>query len=193
MNKLILASGSPRRKQLLTDLGIRFEVLTPNIPEIKRPGETARGYVTRLSKSKAKAVFKSGKSWCVLSADTIVVLGKEILEKPKSKVDAIKMLKKLSGKSHEVLTGFCLLTDDKMISQVVRTKIRFAAMPDKFWKWYVSTGEPLDKAGAYAAQGGGMSFIKEVKGSYSNVVGLPLAEVLFAFQKNFKKKLYELR
>ena len=200
--ELILASGSPRRQQMLKDLGVSFRVQTPDINESRLRGEPALNYVLRLAQEKAESVatklgFMSNNQqdgWAILAADTIVVYGKLVLGKPTSKEDAVKMLRKLSGRTHEVITGYCWLgaQAEKYKSAVthVRTKVTFMDMPDEFWSWYVSTGEPMDKAGSYAAQGIGISFIEKVSGSYSNVIGLPLPQVLKTYAKLFGTELH---
>lgn len=192
---LVLASTSPRRIQMFTDLRVDFQTVSPGVEEKRGRGESPRAYVLRLSKEKAESVrvklsLGAGiDDWFILAADTTVVLGKELLEKPRDAAHAVRMLKKLSGKRHTVLTGFswqgCVGGRVRRVSQVVATDVAFAKRPDAFWRWYVSTGEPMDKAGAYAAQGIGLSFVREYKGSYSNVVGLPFSEVLDAFAKAF--------
>lgn len=199
--EFILASASPRRQQMLRDLGVSFKIQSPDINETRLRGEPALNFVQRLAREKAEQVVnKVGKTessgdWCVLAADTIVVYGKLVLGKPENEDDAVKMLKKLSGRTHEVLTAYSWIgvKGGKARTAVgyVRTKVTFADHPADFWKWYVSTGEPMDKAGAYAAQGIGMSFIEKVSGSYSNVVGLPLSHVLAAFKKAFGGDLRE--
>lgn len=205
--ELILASASPRRQQMLRDLGVSFRVQAPDIDESRLRGEPAPIYVQRLAKEKAGSVAqKLGKlgersdelptDWAVLAADTIVVHGKLVLGKPASRDEAVKMLRKLSGKSHEVITAYCWLgsRDCKLRASAshVRTKVSFADLTPEFCEWYVSTGEPMDKAGSYAAQGIGMSFIERVSGSYSNVVGLPLSHVLSSFKRAFGGELSEL-
>ncbi len=194
--KIILGSASPRRQQMLRDLGIRFETIPANVPEEKTKSEKPLSYVLRLAKDKALAVASRQKidgNWAVLTADTIVISGKTVLEKPREPEDAVRMLKKLSGKTHEVITAWCwtgaIGKRKKTVTGFCRTKVTFERNSSDFWRWYVTTGEPMDKAGAYAAQGVGMSFIKKVNGSYSNVVGLPLSDVLESFRKTFGKDL----
>lgn len=199
--ELILASASPRRQQMLRDLGIVFKIQSPNIDETRLRGEPASNFVLRLASEKAESVVRklrkseSQNDWAVLAADTTVVYGKHVLNKPRDEDDAVKMLKKLSGRTHDVITAYCWIGvragKARSVASHVRTKVTFADMPSDFWKWYVSTGEPMDKAGAYAAQGIGMSFIERVSGSYSNVVGLPLSHVLASFKKSFGGDLRE--
>ncbi len=193
--RLILGSGSPRRQQMLRDLGVAFETHAPDILEKKLRGEPPLHFVRRLAREKAERVVadlsleaEQG-PWVVLSADTIVVHARAVLGKPESAEDALRMLKRLSGESHEVITAFHWAGRSasalKSVGAFQRTKVFFADKPLDFWRWYVSTGEPMDKAGAYAAQGIGISFIEKVIGSYSNVVGLPLPQVLSLYTKAF--------
>ncbi len=193
--RLILASSSPRRIQMLRDLGAPIDVIKPDVPEVRRRGESPRVYVKRLAREKAAAVQmreglgEGATPWYILAADTTVVMGSRLLEKPKDAQDALRMLAALNGKTHEVLTAFCWLGRKGhrivMANEVVSTKVKFARRSPSFWRWYVSTGEPMDKAGAYAAQGIGLSFVAGYKGSYANVVGLPLPEVLESFETTF--------
>ncbi|WP_242346895.1 Maf family protein [Anaeromyxobacter terrae] len=174
--RLVLASQSPRRRELLAQLGVPHEVLPANTDESVRPGEPAREYVARVAREKARAVPGE----LVLAADTAVVLGGEVLGKPRDAEDARRMLAALSGSAHEVLTGVCIRrlmgADALELEAVVSTTVRFAPLDPASIAWYVGTGEPLDKAGAYAIQGAGGAFVLAVQGSVSNVVGLPLAE-----------------
>ena len=189
---------------MLKDLGIGFKILAPNIDEKRLRGEPVLNFVQRLAREKAEAVADQIEfhaqgpakgDWAVLAADTIVVHGNQVFGKPVSKDDAVKMLKRLSGRTHEVITAFCWIgtkaAKESSHVGVVRTKVTFAEMDSSFWTWYAATGEPMDKAGAYAAQGIGMSFIQKVSGSYSNVIGLPLPQVLQAFEKIFGEDLRE--
>lgn len=200
--RFILASGSPRRQQMLSDLHLSFDVEVPRVIEKRLRGEPADHYVRRLAAEKARAVAeknnlfgRSSLEWAVLAADTVVVHDKVVYEKPKDPADAVRMLKKLSGRTHDVLTGYCWLGAHlgkcREVVASVRTKVTFARRPSEFWSWYVSTGEPMDKAGAYAAQGIGVSFIEKVSGSYANVVGLPLAQVIDSFERAFGARFDE--
>jgi septum formation protein len=173
--QLTLASQSPRRRELLALLGIAPEVRPAHTDETVRPGETPESYARRVAADKAAAVPGE----LVLGADTVVVLGHEILGKPRDAEDARRMLRALSGRVHRVLTAVCLrragaepLVRDRLVS----TEVVFAPLSAAEVDWYVGTGEPLDKAGAYAVQGAGGLFVREVRGSVSNVVGLPLHE-----------------
>jgi septum formation protein len=181
--RLVLASRSPRRRELLASVGVEAEIRPADTDESVQAGEGADGYVRRVAREKARAVPSS---WgeIVLAADTAVVLGSEILGKPRDEADARRMLRALSGSTHVVATGVHGLAPGagpvaaREESLVVSTAVRFATLSDDRIAWYVATGEPLDKAGAYALQGAGGSLVRGVAGSVSNVVGLPLAETL---------------
>ncbi|MFH1076450.1 MAG: Maf family protein [Pseudomonadota bacterium] len=181
--ELILASASPRRQELLKSAGIIFTVKPSGVDEARINEESPKAHVQRLALLKASEVaIGNGKSWA-LAADTVVVIDGLILGKPKDQGHAKSMIFRLSGVTHTVLTGFCLRHHglDKNYSDIVETKVTFRNISVPEIDWYVATGEPFDKAGAYAAQGKAMSFIRCVEGSYTNVVGLPLAEVLEMF------------
>jgi septum formation protein len=173
--RLVLASQSPRRRELLEQLGIPLEVRPANTDESALTGEAPRAYVARVAREKARAVAGG----VVLAADTAVVLGDVVLGKPRDPEDARRMLRALSGTTHEVLTAVCVRTggpEPAEHERVVATEVAFAPLSAAEVDWYVATGEPLDKAGAYAIQGAGSAFVLSVRGSVSNVVGLPLAE-----------------
>jgi septum formation protein len=172
--RLVLASQSPRRRELLGQLGLTLDVRPSNADESVRPGEPPRDYVLRVAREKARAVPGE----LVLAADTAVVLGDEVLGKPAGAEDARRMLRALSGTDHEVLTAVVVrrAAPALELDAVVATRVRFARLGPREIDWYVATGEPLDKAGAYAIQGSGGAFVLSVEGSVSNVVGLPLAE-----------------
>jgi septum formation protein len=174
--RLVLASQSPRRRELLGQLGLALEIRPADTDERVLPGAPARDYVLRVAREKARAVPGD----VVLAADTAVVLRGEVLGKPLDAEDARRMLRALSGTRHEVLTGVCVRRNASALGveldAVVATEVAFARLGDAEIDWYVGTGEPLDKAGAYAIQGSGGAFVEEVRGSVSNVVGLPLAE-----------------
>jgi nucleoside triphosphate pyrophosphatase len=172
--RLVLASQSPRRRELLEQLGVALEVRPAHVDETVHAGEAAADYVLRVAREKSRAVPGD----VVLGADTAVVLRGEVLGKPRDAEDARRMLQALSGTAHEVLTAVCVRRTAVRIeaSAVVTSTVRFARLSPAQISWYVGTREPLDKAGAYAIQGAGGAFVVGVEGSVSNVVGLPLAE-----------------
>ena len=169
---LILASSSPRRAELLRAAGIDFKIRPAGVDETIGPNEPPRDYVVRLSSEKARAVVRGDE--LALGADTTVVINGEIIGKPVDVEEAGRMLRALSGQWHEVLTGVTLARADRVVSAVSSTRVKFAELSDDEIKWYVSTGEPMDKAGAYAIQGHASLFVERIEGSYSNVVGLPV-------------------
>jgi septum formation protein len=179
---LILASASPRRADLLRAAGITFEVRAANVDETPRQGEQPGAYVERLAVEKASAVAAAEPDVPVLAADTAVVVDGHILGKPTDALDAAHMLRQLSGRRHEVMTGVCLLTrlgearsaDRAPRVSVSTTGVWFAVLDPDEVAWYVATGEPMDKAGGYAIQGYASRFVTAIEGSYSNVVGLPV-------------------
>lgn len=175
--RLILASGSPRRRAFLESLGLHFEVAPAELDETPLPAEEPRAYVRRLAAQKAEAVGIRFPQAAVLAADTTVVLEDEVLGKPQDASEARRMLQRLSGRSHRVLTGVALGGAARG-SVVVETEVRFRVLEEAQLRWYVASGEPMDKAGAYAIQGLGGAFVERITGSYSNVVGLPLVETL---------------
>jgi septum formation protein len=176
VNVLVLASQSPRRRELLERAGIPFVVRVADIDESVREGEQAQQYVRRLAARKAMAVPR-GDGECVLAADTTVVLGGEILGKPVDAADAARMLRGLAGRSHEVLTGICLRYRDQLMIDAAVTVVTFGEMTEEEIAAYVATGEPMDKAGAYGIQGLASRYITEIEGCYPNVVGLPVSLV----------------
>jgi septum formation protein len=173
----VLASASPRRKQLLGELGFTFDILSPDIDESVRSAEPADAYVLRLAREKAAQVAGRAGGRPVLAADTTVVLDGEILGKPGSKDEARAMLTKLSGRTHDVFTGVAL-AGAAPASTLVRTQVTFRPLSAAEIHWYVETGEPMDKAGAYAIQGKAAAFVARIDGSPTNVIGLPLGEAL---------------
>ena len=173
----MLASRSPRRAELLTAAGISYEVLAADIDETPGPHETPAAYVERLAIAKARAVLALRPGARVLGADTTVTIDGEILGKPLDGDDAARMLRKLSGRPHEVHTGVAVVSSAGVRSDVETTRVWFEVMTDEDISWYVATGEPMDRAGAYAIQGLASRFIPRIEGSYSNVVGLPVAMV----------------
>lgn len=175
-SRLILASKSPRRAEILRAAEWDFEVLAANIDETRQIDEPAVDYVRRLAQTKAETVAQRVDSGLVLGADTIVEVDGKILGQPGDEANARRMLKLLSAKWHKVITGVCLVSvadDQKVVAHEV-TRVRFANLSPAEIEWYVSTGEPNDKAGAYAIQGRGAVFIEEVQGDYFNIVGLPI-------------------
>jgi len=184
LEKVMLASGSPRRREIMTAVGWPFEVRTPDVDESVRPGEDPVDYVQRLAQEKALAVTEQIETGLVLAADTTVVIEREILGKPEDDEDAKRMLRLLSGKWHEVLTGVSLVrVNGPTVTSFERTRVRFAAMTEQEIDWYVSLGEPLGKAGAYGIQGPAALFIEEIEGDYLNIVGLPVRLVYELWQK----------
>jgi septum formation protein len=178
---VVLASASPRRAELLCAAGIEFEVIVADVDERVRPGESPDAYVARLAVDKARAVAAKAEGRPVLAADTSVVVDGDILGKPLDAMDATRMLRRLSGREHQVLTGVCLTGATRMAALdqvcVETTMVAFAPLTDDEIAWYVASGEPMDKAGAYAIQGLASRFITRIDGSYANVVGLPIARV----------------
>lgn len=183
--RLILASASPRRQKLLADLGLEFEVAPAAIDEHPEPGEEPAGFAVRMAVAKAGLVAVDEPDAWVLGADTIVVYGTEILGKPASRTEAIECLLRLAGRRHHVLTGFCLRCEREAlaVARLVSTEVFFADFSRETAAAYVATGEPMDKAGAYGIQGIGGFLVERITGSYSNVVGLPIAEVLEELQR----------
>ena len=178
--RFILASASPRRIELLNLLGLRFEVMPSNVDEKFIKGETPRDHVLRLSEEKAR--MSSGlhpEAW-VMGADTIVIINGNVLGKPRTPDEAKEMLGKLSGQIHTVFTGFTVTrkSADILIRDAVESSVRFREISEDEMTWHIMSQEPYDKAGGYAVQGMGAFFIKEIYGSYTNVMGLPLCEVV---------------
>ena len=185
---LVLASASPRRQELLRNAGIPFVVQSTNIPEVPQPGEAPRAFAERMAREKALAVFRLRPNDFVLGADTIVVVDGEILGKPRDSTDAVRMLRLLSGRTHLVVTGVCLVgpqlsKDDRRQGiglEDIRsetTLVTLGPLGDDDIHSYVSTGEPTDKAGAYAIQGRASRWVSRIEGDYFNVVGLPVSLV----------------
>jgi septum formation protein len=170
--RIVLASGSPRRARILTTLGVSFEVHVTDADESLLPGEDGVAAAERLARLKASAAPASDLP--ILAADTIVLRGGVVYGKPGSGPDAVRMLEELQGRTHEVATGVCLRVGSMLRSGVERTRVTLAPMSPAEREWYVATGEPLDKAGAYNIEGLGALFVAEVEGSPSNVAGLPV-------------------
>lgn len=175
---LVLASASPRRRQLLDQLGVRYSVDPADIDETRRAGESPAAYVERLAREKAQWVAARYRDTgdAVLAADTTVHLDDEVLGKPLDHFDGLAMLARLSGRSHSVLTAVCLCSDGGSSVQLVETKVEFIQLTRELCEAYLATDEPWDKAGGYAIQGMAGAFVRRIEGSYSNVVGLPLCE-----------------
>lgn len=188
MEPLVLASGSPRRAEILRAVGWRFEASAPNIDETLATGESAEDYVQRLAREKAGVVASTRLFGLVLGADTTVVVDGDILGKPLDAGDARRMLRRLAGRTHEVLTGVALVRAEtnRSIVRFARTRVRFAALSDAEIDAYVETGEPLDRAGAYAVQGRAAPFIESIEGEYWNVVGLPI-RLVYELARGFEK------
>ena len=177
MSMLYLASGSPRRQELLTQLGVCFERIVPGIEEQRQPGESAQGYVVRLAREKALAgVAMAERDLPVLGADTIVVLSGQVLEKPRDVDEAARMLRRLSGQTHQVMTAVALADRRQAVDCLVTTEVTFRVLSDDDIAGYIDSGEPMDKAGGYGIQGLGGCFVRKINGSYHAVVGLPLVE-----------------
>lgn len=179
LSRLILASASPRRHDLLQQTGLPFRVIPSNTDETHRPGETPAAYVQRVAADKAQAVSQEQPGFWILAADTIVTLNDDILGKPGSPEIARKMLTTLSGQTHQVMTAFVLLneTGQSAAAEVVTSEVTFKSISDTEIDAYLATGESFDKAGAYAVQGKGRVLVDRVSGSLTNVIGLPMDEV----------------
>jgi septum formation protein len=185
-HKIILASSSPRRKELLGALGLEFEVMHPSSDETVSGDETPEAFALRVSREKASSVSRGlGNGFVVIGVDTIVVVDGEILGKPGDHEEASSMLRKLSGKEHHVYTAFSIVKPENELlhSEVVDTRVQVKALAASEIEGYIKTGEPMDKAGAYGIQGLGSFMVSGIEGSYSNVVGLPVDELLEALKK----------
>ena len=174
--KIILASESPRRAELLKQIGLDFEIMPSAVDEGKEPKESLESYVKRVALSKAEKAASGVKNAVIIAADTIVVINKKRLGKPESPESAIVMLKKLSGRCHTVMTGIAVVdtVKNKRVTKAVSTKVWFKKLSDEEIKEYVKSSEPLDKAGGYGIQGKAAVFVKRIEGDYFNIVGLPL-------------------
>jgi septum formation protein len=175
--RLILASASPRRADLLASAGFTFDVMPVELDEGVADGESPEAYVERLACEKARQVARRNSGRLVIGADTTVVIDERILGKPAGDGEAVEMLRMLSGRVHRVMTGVAVVRDGTAVSEVVTTEVRFLHMSEFEISWYVASGEPHDKAGAYGVQGLASRFVERIDGSYSNVVGLPVATV----------------
>ncbi|MGK5085979.1 Maf family protein [Bdellovibrionota bacterium FG-2] len=205
---IVLASTSPRRSDLLKQMGLEFFVESPNVREIRKKGESPREMVRRLAHEKAasleEASLRRFGAALIIAADTIVIApdGKRVLGKPRSVLEAKKMLALLSGKTHTVYTAYCVLAvsrgilsggDRRRILRVVSSRVRIRKLSREDIVNYVATGEPMDKAGSYAAQGLGMALIESIVGSYTNVVGLPVSHLLGDLEDQFGLPLFALK
>jgi septum formation protein len=180
---LVLASASPRRQELLSNAGIVFEVQPAHIAEESQPGESAKNLAERLAREKALAVAQHRSNDVVLGADTVVVVDHQLLGKPADAADAARMLRLLSGRKHQVITGVCLVAGGQWSVASESTTVTMSEITENEIADYVSTGEPMDKAGAYAIQGIASRWIPRIEGDYSNVVGLPVALVFRMLQQ----------
>ena len=176
MTHFYLASQSPRRRELLAQIGAQFTVISSGVEEQRQSGESPSDYSARLAQEKAQAGARQYSDKPVLGADTIVVLDGQVLEKPASQQQGGEMLLRLSGQTHQVMTSVCVVFGDKSLRRLVATEVRFREIDASEAERYWHSGEPQDKAGGYAIQGLGAVFVEEIKGSYSAVVGLPLLE-----------------
>ncbi len=203
--RLILASGSPRRAELLHAAGFSFDVVVPDVDETRRDGEQAEEYVRRVSRDKSSAALgclraddgdasrRDGQQSAelIVAADTVVVVDGDILGKPRDDSDAAAMLRRLSGRWHEVVTGVSVRAGLRETGSVAVTRVQFAELTETDIDWYVTSGETVDKAGAYAIQGLGSRFIPRIDGSYANVVGLPISlvqELLKRFERGYSDR-----
>ena len=179
-NKLILASNSPRRRDLLAQAGLTFSVIPSDVDEQRVTISDPDDFVRTLAESKATDISEKHPDSWIIGADTIVCTEQQILGKPDSKEAARDMLRRLSGKTHQVYTGYCICckSTGRLFTDVVKTDVRFKIISDAEIEWYIQTGEPFDKAGGYGIQGIGSVLVKSINGSYTNVVGLPVCEVM---------------
>jgi septum formation protein len=196
-NKLVLASRSPRRKQLLEQMGFDLEIVPPVVDETTEPGQSPLGFVKALSEKKTVHIMERRKNAWVIGADTIVVTDDRVLGKPENRHQAIHMLGCLSGRTHSVFTGYTVghFTCGQMVTCAVETQVVFKALTKHEILWYTGTSEPYDKAGGYGVQGSGAFMVKEIHGSYPNVVGLPVCEVIQTLASlgviQFKEKYHD--
>jgi septum formation protein len=177
--QIILASGSPRRKDLFSQLGLDFTVTIPHVDEKTRQGEHPEDFCHRVSMDKAACASQEYPDALIIAADTIVVIDGKILGKPRDDKEARAYLMLLEDRTHEVYTGYTIMYKGENKTKVIRTRVHFRAMSAEEIQWYIATGEPLDKAGAYAVQGIGSIFVDRLEGSYTNVIGLPLSDLYY--------------
>jgi len=177
---LVLASKSPRRRDLLTQAGLNFKVVPSSVDETCIPQSKPSSYVKALAEAKVGDISKKYPDCWVIGADTIVLIDDTILGKPSSRKDARRMLRRLSAKTHQVLTGYaiCCRAKNRRFSETIKTEVLFKKLSDAEINWYINTEEPFDKAGAYAIQGLGTFLVRSISGSYTNVVGLPICELI---------------
>lgn len=178
MARVVLASGSPRRREILTALGVEFDVQPADIDESVEPGEAPLDYVRRLAATKARSVVAARRDGVVIAADTTVVIDGEILGKPADIDEARAMARRLSGRTHQVHTGVAVAFDDAVLVDVDTTHVTFTVLSDELIEWYVAQAEPYDKAGGYAIQGAAAAFVERVDGNVANVIGLPVPLLL---------------
>jgi nucleoside triphosphate pyrophosphatase len=178
MAPVVLASGSPRRREILTALGVAFDVQPADIDEAVQPGEAPLDYVRRLAASKAGAVAAAQPGRVVVAADTTVVIDGEILGKPAGIDEARAMARRLAGRTHQVLTGIAVAAGGAVLVDVETTHVTFSVLSDDLIEWYVAQSEPYDKAGGYALQGAAAAFVERVDGNVANVIGLPVPLLL---------------
>lgn len=180
---VILASSSPRRRKLLSELGLKFRIVVPEVDESRHAGEDAKNYVQRLARNKAEVVGRQFAGTYILAADTVVCCDDWVLGKPNDADEALDMLSRLVGRCHSVLTGYCIYNQSKKIERVsvVETRVWFGRFEQPVLKAYINSGESFDKAGGYGIQGKGAFLVERIDGSYTNVVGLPVAEIIRGF------------
>ena len=181
--KIILASGSPRRKQLLKSLGVEFEAVAPNMDEIYDSELAPKEVAKHISKNKAQEIVGRYPECAVIAADTIVVINNEILGKPEDEDSAAEMIRKLSGSWHEVITGICILYKREITLFSETTRVHFKKIDNEFIDWYISTQEPMDKAGAYGIQGYGAMIVDKIEGDFYNVMGFPISKIMSELKK----------
>ena len=181
--KIILASASPRRRELLQQIGVTFTVITADIDETPHPNENPVRYTLRLAEEKARTILAGNLNSIVIGADTTVLVDGQILGKTTDTADAERMLTLLQGRTHQVITGIAVLSETQTELAAETTDVTFAAMSDTAIRAYIATGEPMDKAGAYGLQGRAARYIPRIEGDYSNVVGLPLARLATLLDK----------
>lgn len=193
---IILGSASPRRRELLSQLGLQFKVIKPDVEEKRQPGETPQDYVIRngiLKASWVSAQLNQSEDQLIICADTIVVRQGKVYEKPADTAGAVAMLSELAGQTHTVYTGMVVQRtgpQPQLVSRLVSTEVKLKSLPLSAIQAYVQTGEPLDKAGSYAIQGLGAFMVEEIHGSYSNVVGLPLSPLIDLLESDLRFKLW---